>query len=236
MKQDRAAAFRQQKKTGRVSRFFYENGLSLVLFSCLLVFWTGQALTGHRQHNEDLKEHGQSSIALSDYLRSDHFLEASAENWESEFLQMFAYVLFTVFLYQKGSSESKKPGELEAVDREPKRLGKNIPWPVRKGGVILKLYENSLSLAFLLLFLIAFSLHATAGARLYSREQQLHGSPPVSVSEYVGTSRFWFEALQNWQSEFLAIGSMVVLTIFLRQKNSPESKPVDSPHAETETD
>ena len=236
MTQARAAASRQQKKTGKARRFFYENGLSIVLFSCFLAFWAGQALTGHRQHNEDLKEHGQSSIALSEYLRSDHFLEATAENWESEFVQMFAYVLFTVFLYQKGSSESKKPGELEAVDREAKRSSKNVPWPVRKGGVILKLYENSLSLTFLLLFLIAFSLHATAGARLYSEEQQLHGSPPVSVSQYLGTSRFWFEALQNWQSEFLAIGSMVVLSIFLRQKGSPESKPVDSPHAQTGTD
>jgi hypothetical protein len=236
MTQGRAAALRQQKKTGRVRRFFDENGLSIVLFSCFLAFWASQALTGHRQHNEDLKEHGQSSIPLSDYLRSYHFLEATAENWESEFLQMFAYVLFTVFLYQKGSSESKKPREPEAVDREAKRSSKNVPWPVRKGGVILKLYENSLSLTFLLLFLIAFSLHATAGARLYSEEQQLHGSPPVSVTQYLGTSRFWFEALQNWQSEFLAIGSMVILSIFLRQKGSPESKPVDSPHVQTGTD
>ena len=177
MTQARAAASRQQKKTGKARRFFYENGLSIVLFSCFLAFWAGQALTGHRQHNEDLKEHGQSSIALSEYLRSDHFLEATAENWESEFVQMFGYVLFTVFLYQKGSSESKKPGELEAVDREAKRSSKNVPWPVRKGGVILKLYENSLSLTFLLLFLIAFSLHATAGARLYSRRTTVAWQP-----------------------------------------------------------
>ena len=177
MTQGRAASFRQQKKTGKVRRLFYENGLSIVLFSCFLAFWAGQALTGHRQHNEDLKEHGQYSITFSEYLGSDHFLEATAENWESEFLQMFAYVLFTVFLYQKGSSESKKPGELEAVDKEAKRSSKNVPWPVRKGGVILKLYENSLSLAFLLLFLIAFSLHATAGARLYSRRATIAWQP-----------------------------------------------------------
>jgi hypothetical protein len=236
LKQGRAAAYRERKRVAKARRFFSENGLSIVLFSCFLAFWAGQALTGQRLHNEDLKEHGQYAVNLTEYLRSDHFLEATAENWESEFVQMFAYVLFTVFLYQKGSSESKKPGELEAVDREAKRSSENVPWPVRKGGVILKLYENSLSLAFLLLFLIAFSLHATAGARLYSREQQLHGSPPVSVSEYLRTSRFWFEALQNWQSEFLAIGSMVVLSIFLRQKGSPESKPVDSPHARTGSD
>ena len=97
---------------------------------------------------------------------------------------MFAYVLFTVFLYQKGSSESKKPGELEPVDREPKSSSRNVPWPVRKGRVILKVYENSLSLAFLFLFLISFSLHATAGASLYSQEQQLHGSPPAGLQRH----------------------------------------------------
>ncbi len=103
--------------------------------------------------------------------------------------------------------------------------------------MILKLYENSLSLAFLLLFLGLYS-HCTQPPVLdfIVSEQQLHGSPPVSVSEYLRTSRFWFEALQNWQSEFLAIGSMVVLSIFLRQKGSPESKPVDSPHARTGSD
>ena len=120
MKHGRVVVFRQQKKTGRARRFFYDNGLSIVLFSCFVTFWAGQALTGHRQYNEELKEHGQYAINLKEYLRSDHFLEATAENWESEFLQMFGYVLFTVFLYQKGSSESKKPGELEAVAEKRK--------------------------------------------------------------------------------------------------------------------
>jgi Domain of unknown function (DUF6766) len=219
-----------------MSRIFHENGLSIVLFGCFVVFLIGQSVAGHYEHNEDLQTHGQPSIAFTEYIRSDHFLEATMENWESEFLQMFAYVLFTVFLYQKGSSESKKLDETEPVEREPRISRDDVPWPVRKSGFTLKLYENSLSLAFLLLFIISFALHAKGGAGVYNREQAQHGKQSVSTIEYIGTSRFWFEAFQNWQSEFLAIGSMVVLSIFLRQKGSPESKPVDSPHTQTGND
>src|SRR4030095_13883894 len=217
-------------------RILYENGLSIVLFGCFLALLIGQSLTGHQEYNEDLKEHGQHGVTFTQYLRSDHFLEATMENWESEFLQMFVYVVFTVFLYQKGSSESKKLDEEEAVDRDPRGVQdkENAPWPVRKGGFVLKLYENSLSLAFLLLFLISFYLHAVGGARDYNEEQAAHGiTEHLSAFGYMETSRFWFESFQNWQSEFLAVGAMVVLTIWLRQRGSPESKPVDAPHDET---
>jgi hypothetical protein len=125
-----------------------------VLFTCFLGFLIGQAITGHRQYNEDLKEHGQRSIIFTEYIRSDYFLEATAENWESEFLQ------------PKGSSESRKLSEQNPVDKEAQRSTKGVPWPVRKGGVVSKLYENSLTLAFLTLFLISFSVHAIAGAGL----------------------------------------------------------------------
>jgi hypothetical protein len=151
---------------------------------------------------------------------------------------MGLYVLLTVFLYQKGSSESKKLDEEEPVDRDPRksRHKKDAPWPVRKGGFILKLYENSLFLAFMLLFLLAFWFHAVGGAKVYSEEQLQHGGQAVTTMQYIGTSRFWFESLQNWQSEFLAIFAMVTLSIFLRQKGSPESKPVDAPHSQTGSD
>ncbi|HKR60481.1 MAG TPA: DUF6766 family protein, partial [Pyrinomonadaceae bacterium] len=148
----------------------------------------------------------------------------------------FAFVVLTAFLYQKGSIESKDPDKEEEVDRDPRKSTKrrNVPWPVKKGGLILTLYEHSLSLAFLFLFLTAFVLHAVGGAAEYNQEQrQLGVNDRVSVVEYIGTSRFWFESLQNWQSEFLAVGSMVVLSIFLRQRWSAESKPVDAPHSET---
>lgn len=217
-------------------RIFRNNGLSIVMFGCfLVVFAFGQILTGHREYNSDQQEHGQAPIGLVEYLGSSHFLEATMENWESEFLQMFLFIVLTTFLYQKGSAESKDPDKDEDVDRDPKqsRDKKDAPWPVRQGGLILKLYENSLSLAFLLLFLLSFFLHAVGGKGEYNQDQALHGGEQVSLIGYMGTSRFWFESFQNWQSEFLSIGLMVLLTIWLRQKGSPESKPVDAPHSQT---
>ena len=216
-------------------RVFRENGLTIVLASLFLIFWVGQSVVGHREHNSEQREHGQPELGFGSYLRSPHFWEATAENWESEFLQMFGYVILTAFLFQKGSLESKDPDKPAPVDRDPRasRNKRNAPWPVRKGGWVLKLYEHSLSLAFLLLFLISIALHAVAGSVEYNQEQAGHGAAPVSVLQYAVSSRFWFESLQNWQSEFLAIASMVVLSIFLRQRGSPESKPVDAPHGET---
>lgn len=219
-------------------RILRENGLSIVLFGLFFLTLAGQSITGHREYNDDQREHGQPQVSYPEYLVSGHFVEATFENWESEFLQMAAYVVFTIFLYQKGSSESKAPDRLERVDVIPEqsRKSKDAPWPVRRGGWVLKLYEHSLSITFVLLFLLSFALHAAGGARVYSQDQVEHGAPPVSTLEYICTSRFWFESFQNWQSEFLSVGAMVVLTIFLRQKGSPESKPVDAPYDETGND
>jgi hypothetical protein len=215
--------------------FLRNNGLSIALFVLFVCLLTGQSLVGHAVQNDELQNHGQAAISYSDYLRSGTFLETTMENWESEFFQMAVYVFFTVFLFQKGSSESKSPGREEAVDRDPRLAAhrKDAPWPVRKGGWVLKLYEHSLSLAFLTLFLLTFALHAVGGMRGYNEERGLHGEAAVTFFGYLGSAQFWFESLQNWQSEFLAIWSMVVLSIFLRQRGSPESKPVDAPHTET---
>jgi Domain of unknown function (DUF6766) len=217
-------------------RFLRNQSLSIVVFLAFLTFLVGQSIVGYRQNNQNLQEHGEPSITYPEYLRSSHFLEATMENWESEFLQMFAFVVLTSFLYQKGSLESKDPDKTEEVDRDPRKRKnrRNVPWPVKKGGLILTIYEFSLSLAFLLLFLVSFVLHAVGGAAQYNQEQLEHGQRShVSVVQFIGTSQFWFESLQNWQSEFLAVGSMVVLSIFLRQRWSAESKPVDAPHSET---
>jgi hypothetical protein len=217
-------------------RILRENGLSIAMFSLFIFAVIGQSITGYHEYNDDLKQHRQAELTFGEYLGSGHFVEAIFENWESEFLQMGMYVLLTAFLYQKGSPESKKLDEKELVDSEPsksRRRKKDAPWPVRRGGVILKIYQNSLSLTLFLLFLISMSLHAAGGARLYSQEQLEHGAAPVSTLQYLGTTRFWFESFQNWQSEFLSVGVLVVLSIFLRQKGSPESKPVDSPHSKT---
>jgi hypothetical protein len=217
-------------------RILRENSLTIVLSLLFLIFLVAQSLTGWFVENSDREDHHQPEVAYTEYLESAHFLEATMENWESEFLQMSAFVILTVFLYQKGSAESKKLEGEEKVDRDPKyrRNKKNAPWPVRKGGILLKLYENSLSLAFLFLFLISLILHAVGGASQFNEERMAHGySGQLSTAQYMMTSRFWFESFQNWQSEFLAVGAMVVLTIWLRQKGSPESKPVDSPNSQT---
>jgi hypothetical protein len=211
------------------------NGLSIALFGFFLITEIGLTIAGYRHYNEDQLQHHQPPISYVQYLGSAAFFEATMENWESEFLQMAAYVILTSFLYQKGSAESKKLDSVEAVDRDPRISESNSqsPWPVRQGGIALKLYEHSLSLALVLLFIASFLWHAHSGAQEYSSEQIVHGQPGVTMIEYLGTAQFWFESLQNWQSEFLSIGLMVVLSIFLRQRGSPESKPVDAPHHQT---
>lgn len=215
-------------------KLWRENGLSIVLFTLFAASLAGQVLTGQREYNETQKEHAQAQVGLGEYLTTGHFVEAVFENWESEFLQMAAFVWLTVFLFQKGSPESKKLDGEEDVDKDPRDHPRpDAPFPVRRGGFALKIYENSLTLALLLLFVISFALHAAGGAREYSEDQQAHGGEQVTTIEYIKTSRFWFESFQNWQSEFLSIGVLVVFGIFLRQKGSPESKPVDAPHSET---
>ena len=218
-----------------MKRFLLDNGLSLVMFGLFAVFLVAQSITGFAVYNDNQREHGEATISYSEYLDSGHFIEATFENWESEYLQMGAYVLFTVYLFQRGSSESKDPDKEESVDEDPRqaRDRSDVPWPVRYGGPVLKLYEHSLALALLLLFLISFLLHAIGGAREYSQEQLAHGGQAVSTVEFLRTSEFWFQSFQNWQSEFLAVFSLVVLSIFLRQRGSPESKPVAAAHSET---
>jgi hypothetical protein len=224
-------------RDGTLQRFLRDNGLSLVLSALFIVFFIGQIIAGHRQYNLEHADHGQATVTLVQYLQTGAFLEATAENWESEFLQMAAYVLFTAFLFQRGSAESKKPDEAEAVDRDPRRSRHkaDAPWPVRRGGWILGLYSYSLSIALVLLFLVSFVLHAVGGAAAYNDEQRMHGGAAISVLEYMSSAQFWFESLQNWQSEFLSIAVMVILSIFLRHRGSPESKPVDAPYAQTGT-
>lgn len=213
--------------------FWRYNGLSVVVSVLFLLCWIGQTLTGWHTFNGDQVQHHEAASSLTQYLTTGHFVEATFENWESEFLQMAAYVWLTTFLFQKGSSESKDPDKEEAVDREPDPNKGGAPSPVKRGGLVLKLYENSLALAFLLMFFISFGLHAWGGAIEYSHEQAQFGEVPVSVWQFFGTSEFWFQSFQNWQSEFLSVISIVVLSIWLRQKRSPESKPVDAAHSDT---
>ena len=215
-----------------------DNSLSLVAFGLFFfTFLFGQSIAGFRVYNGEQIEHGEPTVSYLGYLLTPHFGEATFENWESEFLQMGLYVLLTVWLVQRGSAESKDPDSVEPVDEDPTahRDDPNAPRPVRLGGIALALYRNSLSIAFIVLFLLSLWLHALTGAHAFSADEVAHGGQPVTTLTYLTTSQFWFESLQNWQSEFLAVAAIVVLSIFLRQQGSPESKPVHAPHAETGT-
>ena len=213
-----------------------DRALTLALMAWFLVFLVGQGLTGLAEYNAEQAQHGQDAVTMTAYLATGHPWEALFENWESEFLQMAVFVLLTTFLVQKGSPESRRPGGVkELVDADPRDFADkpDAPWPVRRGGWILRLYEHSLGLAFVLLFLIAWAGHALGGFATYAADQAAHNQPRPALTDYLTSSRFWFESFQNWQSEFLAIASMVWLAVYLRQRWSPESKPVHAPHAET---
>ena len=201
---------------------------------CFILCIVGQIISGITVYEDQLRELGAPrEISLFDYLKTGHFLQTTFENWESEFLQMGMYVVLTIFLRQLGSSESKSVDKEEEVDREANPRRKNAPWPVKKGGLYLLIYKNSLSIAFAILFLLSFVLHAFGSLNNYNEEQKLKGEPVESWNEYLASDNFWYESFQNWQSEFVAVLSIVVLSIFLRQKGSPESKPVDAPDYET---
>jgi hypothetical protein len=219
------------------SGWLRQSKLGIACFVLFLVFLVAQSVTGWRTYDADQQEHHEPSVSYTSYLGTGAFFEATFENWESEFLQMGAYILLTAFLVQKGSAESKEEdGDPHDEDPEDHRTDPDAPWPVRRGGVWLKLYENSLFLAFLVLFLASIVGHALGGAAEYSSDQVAHGQPAVSVWQFVRTSEFWFQSFQNWQSEFLAVAAIVGLSIFLRQKGSPESKPVHEPTSKTGAD
>jgi hypothetical protein len=216
-------------------RWVRDHGLLLANAGLFVVFFAGMALAGVRAYNGDQLEHGETAVSLWGYLHTGDFVEATFENWESEFLQMGMYVVLTAYLFQRGSSESKPPDAPAPQDEDPRNVDKrqHVPWPVRRGGLVLSLYENSLAALFFVLFAASIALHAVGGARAYSAEQQAHGEAAVSTWGFVRTAQFWFESFQNWQSEFLAVAVIVGASVYLRQRGSAESKPVAEPHHAT---
>jgi hypothetical protein len=216
-------------------RMLRNSSLTLVTLGLFFSFLLAQSLTGLRTYNDERRMLGEETIGYWSYLQTGHFVEATFENWESEYLQMAFYVLFTAFLFQRGSAESKDPDKSEAVDQDPRtQVGRaSAPWPVRRGGIALALYEHSLTLALSSLFVVSFAIHAWGGAREFNEEQLAHGQDTVSTLGFIKSSEFWFQSFQNWQSEFLAVASLVILSTFLRQRGSPESKPVAAPLRQT---
>lgn len=215
-----------------MNKFWRNNSLSIVFVILFIIALLGQIIAGYNEHNKEREEEGQSPVSLSSYLHSGHFLQATFENWESEFLQMALFVALTISLRQKGSSESKE-FKKEEVDREPSAQRKDAPWPVYKGGLLLGLYKHSLTIVLSLLFVISFIIHLYGSLKDENEHLALKGLPAERITEYITSPRFWFESFQNWQSEFLSVFAIVILSVFLRQKGSPQSKPVDAPHSET---
>ncbi|GAA3756918.1 DUF6766 family protein [Flavobacterium ginsengiterrae] len=213
--------------------FFKNNGLCICFLILFIASFSGQVIFGFEEHNKELINEGANTINLLSYFTSGHFFQSTFENWESEFLQMALFVAATIFLKQKGSSESKKIDEPEEVDRQPDPSKKDAPWPVKKGGFILKIYKHSLTIVLLLLFIMSFIIHFFGSLKDENEQLLRNGKPLETASSYLTDSRFWFESFQNWQSEFLSVFAIIMLSIYLRQIGSSQSKPVDAPNMET---
>ncbi|KOF18413.1 membrane protein [Ensifer adhaerens] len=216
-------------------RFLRDNGLTIVLVTATLITLMGMYIAGWLANNDELTAHGSAPLTLAHYGLTGHFLSAVFENWESEFLQMSAYVVLTAYLYQRGSAESKDPDKRSPQDEElaAREEDPEAPWPVKAGGVVRFLYAYSLGIVLTGLFLASFVLHLFSSARAESETSHLHGQPTTTFVQHLGSAQFWFESLQNWQSEFLSTAVIVVLSIFLRYRGSPESKPVGAHHRGT---
>lgn len=202
-----------------MKRFWSENALSIVLLACFLVFWAIQALTGWAVHNQELEEAKQHALSLGAYLRSAHFWSSTAENWESEFLQMAAFVALTIHLKQRGSAESNPfEDEKDEAQRQEDALEK------REAAQAGFLKRNGLTLALLVMFLLSMVTHLLNSWHDYAQMQLARGQHADTLGEFLREPEFWFESFQNWQSEFLAVAAIVILTIFLRQVGSSQSK------------
>jgi len=210
------------------------NGLALVMFTAFMVFLVLQSVFGWQVRNEEMVQAGQAAQSYWHYLGTGHFVEATFENWESEFLQMGSYVLLTAFLVQRGSPESKPVDQDDRPEDQPEKAGRGSPALSRTRGTAQWLYRNSLSLVLFAFFGLSFVGHLLGGTAEFNEQQALEsGEPAISAWQFLGTPDFWFQSMQNWQSEFLAVGCLVVLSIVLRQHGSPESKPVTAPHHQT---
>jgi hypothetical protein len=214
-----------------------DNSLSLVFLVLFLLALAGQAVAGQRLYNDEQRAHGEAPVSLPAFLTSSRFAVETAENWQSEFLQFTLYVVGTVWLIQRGSSESKPPGEEGGGSDAEQLVGEGArpdsPRWARVGGLRTAIYSNSLLLAFGSIFLASWLAQSVAGWSDYNKDQVTHHQPQVSWGRYLTEPDFWDRSLQNWQSEFLAVGTMAIFAVYLRQRGSPESKPVGAPHEET---
>jgi hypothetical protein len=213
------------------------NSLSLFFLLLFLITVFAQSLAGQRAYNQEQLEHDSPTISYARYLVSSDFGQAVMENWQSEFLQFTLFIMATVWLIQRGSNESKKPEDIGLESDEKQLMGphaqQNSPAWAKVGGVRRWAFSNSLLLVMTAIFFASWFAQSATGWTKYNEEQRDHDESAVSWSAYVTRADFWEDTLQNWQSEFLAVGTMAVFTIYLRQRGSPESKPVGAAHQET---
>ena len=218
-------------------RFTRDNGLSLFFLGLFVAAVGAQSVAGHHAENANLVEHGAQAISWWAYVTSPSFAGAVMENWQSEFLQFALFIAATVWLVQKGSAESSKLDEIGTESDRVQLVGRYTPpagpSTARSNDLRTRLYENSLLLVMIVIFFATWFGQSLNNWRVFNREQVSHHGHTLSWPEYLVDADFWEKTLQNWQSEFLAVGAMVVFTIYLRQRGSPESKPVGAPHHET---
>jgi hypothetical protein len=217
--------------------FLRANALSLAFGAVFLATLVGQALSGVADYNARQISNGLEKVTLLDYVTSSSFGVDVMENWQSEYLQFFLYVFATVWLVQRGSVESKEPGEEGTESDKEQRIGRhadeNSPEWARTGGLRTAVFARSLGLLMGALFLLTWAASSVAGWAAYNSDQLGNRQDPVSYVGYLGEADFWNRSFQNWQSEMLAVGSMAIFSVYLRQRGSPESKPVGAPHAVT---
>jgi hypothetical protein len=220
-----------------VRRFVRENALGLFFGVLFLTALVGQAIAGHIAYNQDQLAHGEHAISLGRYITSSDFANAVAENWQSEYLQFMLFMLATVWLIERGSPESKQPGEEGTESDKEQAVGEHAhpdsPDWAKPRGIRTYLYSNSLLIVMSVIFFGSWFAQSVTGWTEFNAEQTDHHEQTVSWLGYVGSADFWKATLENWQSEFLAVGSFVAITVFLRQRGSPESKPVGAPHDAT---
>ncbi|HET6425899.1 MAG TPA: DUF6766 family protein [Planctomycetaceae bacterium] len=206
--------------------FLRDNGLSLVMVGLFGLCLIGHAISGYHVDAEERTDHGAPPVTFAEYLLTAHFGESLFENWESEFLQMASYVVLTAKLYQRGSAESRPlPDEEHSEDEEP--------FPDEVAAQYSWLYQHSLSLSLGVLFLGSFVLHAVTGWQQHNVNAARHGVSSSTFFEFCGSAEFWFQSFQNWQSEYLSVAALIILSIFLRERGSPESKSLTAAHWKT---
>ncbi len=220
-----------------MGRFVRFNSLSVFFLGIFLATVAAQSVVGLHDYNEEQAAHDEEKVGWGRYVRSSHFGAALLENWQSEWLQFFLFILATVWLLQEGSPESKELDKAGLESDREQKVGEHAdsssPLWARVGGLRTRLYENSLLIAFGAIFVASWFAQSVTGWTEYNEEQEAHGDPTVSWATYLTRPHFWENTLQNWQSEFLAVGTMAVFAIYLRQRGSPESKPVGSAHHAT---